>query len=430
MREPVSNSSESPDNLWALYAINYMSVEDFANDPSNWNSTPTVGIIDTCVQMDHPGLEGRYWINPGEIPNDEIDNDGNGYVDDIHGYDFARKTGNLSPEDSHGTGIAGIIAANHGVYPDIMGVAPYSKIMSLGVVGDETPGATSKNTIDAIIYAVDKDADIIAITVSGNTPYYSLKDAVQFAIEESGKIVLAPTGNYDKDQLSYTAGYDGVIACGATSTSNTPSGEFHRVCESDPVSCENNGDECRLCDDPDAYRPVVYGWGSNYGFGDFYGLWDLKMIEEGIGSPGICCISTLDLVGGEGYSEHDFCDNFCGTSAAYPQVIGAIALLQGSRPDLPNDIITQIIYDTAHPVDSSYAMGHGMIDIEAALNDAMNWLPPTLTPTPTSTETSTPTATATPTEPAPTHTPTATPTATEHAKYFVYLPLVYKRYQE
>ncbi|CAJ1440841.1 unnamed protein product, partial [Effrenium voratum] len=72
----------------------------------------TVAVLDTGVQLNHEDLQHRLWVNPGEIPNNGVDDDGNGYVDDVHGWDFADDDNDPSDEDGHGTHCAGVIGAN------------------------------------------------------------------------------------------------------------------------------------------------------------------------------------------------------------------------------------------------------------------------------------------------------------------------------
>ena len=89
-----------------------------------------IGVIDTGVDYNHQDLVGNIWTNPGEIAGDGIDNDGNGYIDDIRGWDFAYNDNNPSDVDGHGTHVSGTIAGkgNNGV--GVTGVAWNAKIMT------------------------------------------------------------------------------------------------------------------------------------------------------------------------------------------------------------------------------------------------------------------------------------------------------------
>jgi subtilisin family serine protease len=118
-----------------------------------------VGVIDTGVDINHPDLKNAIWANPKEIPNDGIDNDKNGYIDDVHGWDFYHNDNtvyDLFDGDEHGTHVSGTIAAvlegtttneNKGV----VGVAPNVKILPIKLLGPD--GGTSEQAIEAIEYA-------------------------------------------------------------------------------------------------------------------------------------------------------------------------------------------------------------------------------------------------------------------------------------
>lgn len=168
-----------------------------------------VAIIDTGVDYNHPDLSGRIWINPNEIPNDGIDNDNNGYIDDIYGWDFYnddpsvchykfdKKSGlNLAlPEDNdnHGTHIAGIIGAVANNEIGIAGIASNIdlKIMSLKINGGSDGNGNISDAILAIKYATAMGADIC--NISWGTTHYST--ALLEAIKESDMLFVAAAGN-------------------------------------------------------------------------------------------------------------------------------------------------------------------------------------------------------------------------------------------
>ncbi|MDR4948818.1 S8 family serine peptidase [Neobacillus cucumis] len=121
--------------------------------------TVLVGVIDTGVDINHPDLKNKIWTNPKEIPNDGIDNDHNGYVDDVHGWDFYNKDNSVYDPldgDEHGTHVSGIIAGqleggSASTNTGIAGVAPNVKIVPIKFLGPE--GGTSADAISAIEYA-------------------------------------------------------------------------------------------------------------------------------------------------------------------------------------------------------------------------------------------------------------------------------------
>lgn len=121
-----------------------------------------VAVTDNEFEMDHDDLTGQWWVNEGEIPNNGIDDDNNGYVDDINGWDFIERGPNPDHDDgpSHGTHVAGIIAAkgNNGV--GVIGVAPKVKIMPLRWYG-EGRRWNSALILETYLYAVNNGAKII-----------------------------------------------------------------------------------------------------------------------------------------------------------------------------------------------------------------------------------------------------------------------------
>lgn len=120
---------------WALYASEV-----------NHNPEPIiVAVVDSGVNHAHPDLASRMWVNPGEIPGDGIDNDGNGWVDDVHGIDLVNEDGDPMDDDSHGTHCAGIVAANHdnGVGVSGMAGAANVEIMAIKFLDAEGSGFVS-----------------------------------------------------------------------------------------------------------------------------------------------------------------------------------------------------------------------------------------------------------------------------------------------
>ena len=112
--------------------------EEYDADDQTERRNTIVAVIDTGIDYSHPELENAMWTNPGEIPGDGIDNDGNGYIDDIHGWNFYTGSSTLysGTEDSHGTHTAGTIAAARGA-GGVTGITDnrYVKIMSLKALG-------------------------------------------------------------------------------------------------------------------------------------------------------------------------------------------------------------------------------------------------------------------------------------------------------
>jgi subtilisin family serine protease len=100
----------------------------------------TVAVVDTGVDLSHRDLAPNLWTNPGEIPGNGIDDDGDGIVDDVHGADFANGDGDPSDDNGHGTHVAGIVAARGGNGVGVAGLAWRARIMAVKVLGADASG--------------------------------------------------------------------------------------------------------------------------------------------------------------------------------------------------------------------------------------------------------------------------------------------------
>ncbi len=109
-----------------------------------------IGVIDTGIAYDHPDLAANMWKNPGEIPNDGIDNDGNGLVDDVFGYDFHDDDSDPMDPDGHGTHVAGTIGAVGNNNSGVTGVMHRVKLMALKAGGED-----NNLPVFAILQAID-----------------------------------------------------------------------------------------------------------------------------------------------------------------------------------------------------------------------------------------------------------------------------------
>ena len=122
-------------------------------------TTPTVVVIDSGVDTDHPDLADNIWTNPGEIAGNGIDDDNNGYVDDIHGWDFVEDDATPNDDNGHGTHVAGTIAAVRDNGIGVAGVADNASIMALRFLNASGSGFTSA-ALAALEYAIDNGAPI------------------------------------------------------------------------------------------------------------------------------------------------------------------------------------------------------------------------------------------------------------------------------
>jgi len=249
----------------------------------------TVAVIDTGVDLDHPDLVSNLFVNPGEIPGNGVDDDANGFVDDVHGYDFADRDANPDDESGHGTHVGGTIAATRNGY-GATGVAPDATILPVRVLG--TNGSGSTNDVAAgIRYAADLGADIINLSLGGG---YSR--AIDVAIDYAhslGALIVAAAGNESAAVPSFPARFSAsesnVISVGATSSSATLAGFSNDVGGSRAVQVD---------------------------------------------APGVGIFSTY--VGGR-YA------TLSGTSMASPHVAGLAALMLSSNPSLTSPEIRELL---------------------------------------------------------------------------------------
>lgn len=155
-----------------------------------------VAVIDTGVDYNHPDLAGNMWMNSGEIAGNNIDDDGNGFVDDVYGYDFANHDANPIDGHNHGTHCAGTIAASHNDI-GVAGVMADAKIMAVKFLSDSGSGSTA-GAIEAIDYATKMNADIMSNSWGGGGFSQALEEAIQRA-SDAGIIFTAAAGNSSSD---------------------------------------------------------------------------------------------------------------------------------------------------------------------------------------------------------------------------------------
>ena len=290
-----------------------------------------VAVIDDGVFIEHPDLKDNIWINKNEIPDNGIDDDGNGFIDDVNGWDFYEDENLVySEEFYHGTHVAGTIAASSNNI-GILGVAPEIKIMPLKFFGPD--GGYSTDAIAAIEYAKENGANIVNCSW-GADPGAQFDTALKEAIEESGLLFVFAAGNANNDNDTKPV-YPASLDCG-----NIVS----------VAAIDNKGVKDRL---------------SNYG-----------KISVDLGAPGCDILSTMPGKDNNGimtvsqavYDEGSYA-YLSGTSMAAPHVSGIAALLLSKNPDLSPEQIKAAIMDTVKPLDGlkSMTVAEGMADAFAAL---------------------------------------------------------------
>jgi len=178
-----------------------------------------IAVIDTGLDVTHPDIAPNLWTNPGEVPNNGVDDDNNGYIDDVHGYDFVHDDGNPDDREGHGTHVAGTAAAKGDDGYGVVGAAFDAKIMGLKFL-DRGAGGYSSMAAAAIHYAVNHGADVINASWGGYGQSTAIRNAIAYA-RSQGVIVVAAAGNEGNDNDGsglYPASYtlDNIISVAAS----------------------------------------------------------------------------------------------------------------------------------------------------------------------------------------------------------------------
>lgn len=277
--------------------------------PGAWDvatgSKTVVAVIDTGVDVSHPDLEANIWTNGDELPGDGRDNDGNGYIDDVHGYDFFNGDASVydpGDGDEHGTHVSGTIAAEGDNGIGVAGVNWQARLMVLKFIGPDF-GYTS-DAAAAIYYAIENGASVINASWGGGGYSQTLKDAIDRA-EAAGVLLVAAAGN---------GGSDGV-------------GDDNDATPFYPSSYDNaNVISVAATDDADALAGF-----SNYGD---------RSVD--LGAPGVGILSTVP----GGYAAYS------GTSMATPHVTGVAALIKGQNPGMDARQLRDAILESVDEVPS------------------------------------------------------------------------------
>jgi subtilisin family serine protease len=171
--------------------------------------TVIVGVVDSGIRYSHQDLARNMWVNPGEIAGNGLDDDANGYVDDLHGINGITNSGNPMDDNNHGSHCAGTIAAGANNAGLQVGVAYNVKLMGLKFLNAAGSGATS-DAIKCINYGVAKGARILNASWGGGGFSQALLDSIN-AANAAGVLVVAAAGNTSSDTdagAHYPAGYD------------------------------------------------------------------------------------------------------------------------------------------------------------------------------------------------------------------------------
>jgi thermitase len=295
-----------------------------------------IAVSDSGLRMNHPDIATRLWNNSAEIANG-IDDDGNGLIDDLKGWDWVNNDNNATDDHGHGsnvTGIIGCIANNNSLYT---GVNWNSKIMPLKVL-DNTNSGNYSSMANSIYYAVDKGAKIISMSIGGASPSTTLSNALTYSNTNNVTFVVCMM-NFNNNVIYYPAGYSttfpNVIAVGSTN--------------------------------PDDKRSSPFFWSSTSGsnFGN----------HINVVAPG-------NFIYGLDYNSNTNANNYWGgTSQATPLVAGIASLLKSKNPSLtPNQIRTilqntaqdQVGISTEDVLGFDQYMGYGRVNAFNALQSSLS----------------------------------------------------------
>ncbi|TAF32066.1 MAG: T9SS C-terminal target domain-containing protein [Cytophagales bacterium] len=189
------------------------------------SSNVVVAIIDTGTDLLHPELKERLWKNSKEIPGNNNDDDNNGYVDDIFGWDFTETDNNPSDVDGHGTHVAGTVGAIPDNRIGVAGVDWNCRLMTVKALSDLGSGSFEW-IAQSIYYAADNGADVINMSLSGSSDGLLLQEAVNYAVIQKGVVVVVAMGNNNSSVARFPAACIGVIAVGSTDARDFRSDPF------------------------------------------------------------------------------------------------------------------------------------------------------------------------------------------------------------
>ena len=259
-----------------------------------------VGVIDTGFDYTHPDLAANIWTNPNEIAGNGVDDDGNGYIDDIHGISAINDNGNPQDTHYHGTHVAGTIGAVGNNGEGVVGVNWNTNMVGCSFLGGS--GGTTADAIQCIDYMVDLKNRGVNLRVlnnswGGGAFSQSLKDAI-ISADNAGMLFVAAAGNdaFDNDQIdSWPANYDVPNVMSIASTTST-----------DNMSS--------------------------------FSQWGATTVD--MGAPGSNVLSTVP----GGYN------TLSGTSMATPHVAGAAALILAADPSLSTAEVKNILMTSGDPI--------------------------------------------------------------------------------
>ncbi|MEW6469778.1 MAG: S8 family serine peptidase [Bacteroidota bacterium] len=300
--------------LWHLAKINATTAWNYFST----GSTIRIAIVDNAVQTTHTDLSANVWVNTGEIANNSIDDDGNGYVDDINGYDVSDNDNNPNPPNTsfdHGTHCAGAASASTNNGTGICGIGWSCKIIGVKATSNSGSPSTITDGYAGITYAVAAGARVISLSWGGTASSTTAQNIINWAYGQNA-IIVAAAGNSNTNTQHYPAAYTNVIAVASTASNDVKS------------SFSN------------------------------YGTW------VDVSAPGSNIYSTVP---NNAYAY------MSGTSMACPIVAGLVGLMRSLNPTLPQSNVISCLTSTCDNINSinpSYSgqLGSGRINAANAMS--------------------------------------------------------------
>ena len=313
---------------WYLSKLQMTNVWSMETGQSN----VVVAVIDSGVDVAHPDLRDNIWVNHREILGDNIDNDNNGFVDDINGWDFVENDNDPSPKFStdcfslgtcskeailHGTLVAGVISAIGNNNFGVSGITWKAKIMPLRVLSEDGSGSTY-DVVRAINYAIDNKADIINLSFVGETFDLLLEEAVNRAYQ-AGIVIVAAAGNENTDGHAI----------------NLDLRKMYPICQKG----DNN-------------ENIIIGVGGSNANNQLSSFSNFGSSCIDVLAPGEDFWGTLVYKQGVDELSNYFGGEYSGTSLAAPIVSGIAALIKSYKPALNNNEIRDLILNNTENIDA------------------------------------------------------------------------------
>jgi subtilisin family serine protease len=306
---------------WGAAGVDIRATDAWESEAATGSLSVKVGVIDSGIDHTHPDLAENIWVNPNEIPGNGIDDDNNGYIDDVRGWNFADGNNNAMDDNRHGTHVAGTIGGRGNNGAGVAGVCWRVSMVPLKFLGADGTGNIS-DAIEAVAYATRLGVHLTNNSWGGGSYSQALKDVID-AANAAGILFVAAAGNESNDNdasPSYPASYACPNILSVASIDRT--GRLSRF--------------------------------SNYGRSTVH-----------LGAPGGSIYSTVP---GGRY------ETLSGTSMAAPHVAGVCALLKSRRPGMSHTQIRAKVLASARPMTalSGKTVTGAMLDAAAAVDGALD----------------------------------------------------------